>query len=95
MPKDVKGKTIVACSCGYKQQGSTEISVTEKVKIKEQVEMVVEGDDESRLPVLDAECGKCGHGKAYFWTKQTRAADEPETKFLKCVKCKHTWRDYN
>ena len=37
---------------------------------------------------------ECGLGKARFWLVQTRASDEPETKFFKCEKCKHTWRDY-
>ncbi|MBI2108536.1 transcription factor S, partial [Candidatus Woesearchaeota archaeon] len=32
---------------------------------------------------------------AYFWLVQTRAGDEPETKFLRCEKCSHTWRDYD
>jgi DNA-directed RNA polymerase subunit M len=31
---------------------------------------------------------------AYFWTQQTRGADEPETRFFKCTKCSHTWREY-
>ncbi|MEK6946569.1 MAG: transcription factor S, partial [Nanoarchaeota archaeon] len=35
------------------------------------------------------------HKTAYFWLVQTRAGDEPETKFLKCEKCGHTWRDYD
>lgn len=47
------------------------------------------------MPVTDAECPKCHNKKAYYWTAQTRAADEPETKFLKCQKCGHTWRDYS
>ncbi|MEK6933005.1 MAG: transcription factor S, partial [Nanoarchaeota archaeon] len=27
-------------------------------------------------------------------TSQTRAADEAETRFFKCTKCKHTIREY-
>ena len=45
--------------------------------------------------IFVAECPKCGHRTAYFWLVQTRAGDEPETKFLRCEKCGHTWRDYN
>ena len=56
--------------------------------------LVLEEDTESH-PLSDAECPKCGHNKAYFWLQQTRAGDEPETKFMKCEKCKHTWRDYS
>ncbi|MBD3310349.1 transcription factor S, partial [Candidatus Woesearchaeota archaeon] len=46
-------------------------------------------------PVTKAECPKCHNKEAYYWEVQTRAADEPPTKFLKCTKCKHIWRDYS
>ncbi|MEM1938535.1 MAG: transcription factor S [Acidilobaceae archaeon] len=39
-------------------------------------------------------CPKCGHDKAYFWMMQTRAADEPPTRFYRCIRCNHTWREY-
>lgn len=85
--KKTKDKIICVCSCGFKKE--TLLNPNSEV-----VEGVV---DESRemLPMTDAECPKCKHPKAYFWTMQTRAGDEAETKFLKCEKCKHTWRDYD
>ena len=43
-------------------------------------------------PKVDIECPKCSNMKAYFWTLQTRAADEAETRFYKCTKCSHRWR---
>lgn len=85
-----KGKKVFGCSCGYTQkEGSTAIS--EKVKQQKNIEIVEEMETK---PVVDAACDKCDHNKAYFWSMQTRAADEPETRFFKCVKCKHTWREY-
>lgn len=39
-------------------------------------------------------CPKCGHEEAFFWMMQTRAADEPPTRFYKCTKCGYTWREY-
>ena len=65
----------------------------EKTKQKEIVAVV--DKEVNTMPLIDAECSKCGHSKAFFWTLQTRAADEPETKFMRCEKCKHTWRDYD
>ena len=62
---------------------------------EERIPGVVYEDDIQILPETDAECPRCHHKKAYFWEVQTRAADEPATKFLKCTKCKHTWRDYS
>jgi DNA-directed RNA polymerase, subunit M/Transcription elongation factor TFIIS len=56
----------------------------------------VVGDvDTSKLPVSkEVTCPKCGNHEAYYWMIQTRAADEPPTRFYKCVKCGHTWREY-
>ena len=55
---------------------------------------MVEEDAHGTMPLTDEECPKCKHGKAYYWLVQTRAGDEPETRFFRCEKCKHTWRDY-
>lgn len=88
------GKSIVQyCSCGYKSKDVQKSKLSEKVDKNNEV-AVVEEDFETD-PITEAECKKCGHRKAYFWTVQTRASDEPETKFLKCEKCKHIWRDYS
>ena len=81
------------CSCGYiekdKQKGEIKETITEENKVE-----VIDREEEAD-PLTDAECPKCKHDKAYYWTVQTRASDEPETKFLKCEKCKNIWRDYN
>ena len=29
------------------------------------------------------------------WLQQTRSADEAPTRFFQCLKCKHTWREYD
>jgi len=55
---------------------------------------IVDGNQKEDLPIVNEDCPECGHDKAYFWTKQTRASDEPETKFYRCVKCRKTWREY-
>ena len=83
----------MGCSCGFiLKQGNVELK--ERVKVKNDSIDIVDSNDEMS-PQTEAECSKCGFGKAYFWLVQTRAGDEPETKFLKCVKCSHTWRDYS
>ena len=95
-PKSLKSGTALACSCGYTEK-NTEMEVKESVKRGHDVELsVIEKEaEEKRLPITEAECPKCGHRKAYYWLQQTRAGDEPETKFCKCEKCKHTWREYD
>lgn len=97
IPKKVNNKKVVACSCGYKSKKADDIKIQETSSKKETDEKkfdVVEHEKEA-YPLTEEECEKCGHRKAYFWTVQTRAGDEAETKFFKCEKCKHVWRDYN
>ena len=94
IPKKEGKKTITKCSCGYKSKDDVNTTIKEEVKKDERSNKAVEEDFES-LPLTEAECPKCKHKKAYFWEVQTRAADEAPTKFLKCEKCKHIWRDYN
>jgi len=91
-PKQEKGKKFLACGCGYTNR-KEKASISERVVGKEDIPVVSEED--RKLPVTEAECPRCGHDKAGYWTQQTRAGDEAETKFLKCLKCGHTWRDAN
>ena len=92
-PKKVKGKVIFVCSCGYTDEKVDNLTIKEEISEKKGVE-VVEKDIETR-PTLDAECPRCKNSKAYYHLVQTRAADEPETKFLQCTKCGKRWRDYS
>ncbi len=92
-PKKEDDKVILHCSCGYTSDGSGAGSLKEKVKETAEIE-VVEQDFET-LPIAKEECPKCGNIGAYYWLVQTRSADEAMTKFLRCTKCKKTWRDYD
>ena len=94
LPKKEGSKKVVVCSCGYKSDNIEQTKITETVIKKGKEVEVVEKEIEI-LPKTDAKCDKCGHKTAFFWTLQTRAGDEPETKFMRCEKCRHTWRDYD
>lgn len=94
IPKKDGSKKILACSCGYSTQEVESAKIKEEVE-KQEAEMDVVDKDHENLPILEATCDKCGNDKAYYWLAQTRAGDEPETKFLRCTKCRHTWRDYS
>lgn len=88
-PKEDKGKRFLACQCGYTDK-KTKGEIKEKSAPKEK--LVIVDENETSNAIVDEKCPKCGHEKAEFWSIQTRASDEPETNFYKCVKCKHTWR---
>jgi len=94
-PKHEGSKRIMYCSCGYKSKDSVNIEIRERPKEKTKKMEVVDRSELEILPKIKMTCPKCSHKIAYFWLVQTRAGDEPETKFLKCEKCKHIWRDYD
>lgn len=85
-----KGKELV-CGCGYRHSAQGSV-MTEKAAKKEEIAVVKE--EKSVNVIVDAECPKCHHKKAEYWEVQTRSIDEPPTRFHKCVKCSHTWREY-
>lgn len=82
-----------SCKCGYTSKSSN-VELKEEVKVKTDKVDIIDGQEDAMLPETETECPKCKHTKAVFWMVQTRAGDEPETKFLKCKKCGYTWRDY-
>ena len=95
MPKKEDSKKVLVCSCGYKSSDPSLAVIRETMKSKaKHVEVVSEKNDYEHLPKINAECPKCKHKKAYYWLVQTRAGDEPETRFNRCEKCGHVWRDY-
>jgi len=94
LPKREGSKKVLVCSCGYKGSNIEKTKLTEKVTKKEKEVEVIEKEI-NVLPKTKVRCEKCEHDTAFYWTVQTRAGDEPETKFMRCAKCKYTWRDYD
>ncbi|EEZ99110.1 DNA-directed RNA polymerase I subunit RPA12 [Tribolium castaneum] len=45
-------------------------------------------EEEDDGPVVDRKCAKCGHDKMTYATVQLRSADEGQTVFYTCTKCK-------
>ena len=83
----------MGCSCGYSAgEGAGELHLSGHASHTHDVHVVQ--DDGPSLPIVDAKCKKCGNEKSYHWEQQTRAADEPATRFYRCTACKHTWREY-
>ncbi|MBT3406634.1 transcription factor S [Candidatus Woesearchaeota archaeon] len=91
-PREVDGKRVMGCDCGHVHGGSA--VVREEIKKDERKIEVADADVET-LPLVEEKCPECDHDHAYFWEIQTRAGDEAATKFYKCEKCKHVWRDYS
>jgi DNA-directed RNA polymerase subunit M len=90
-----KTKNLGCPRCGYSSshKASDSLKISEKIDERKEV-AVVSNKDIQVNPIVEQKCEKCGHNRCYFWTLQTRSSDESETKFFKCVKCGHTWREY-
>lgn len=92
-PKEKGGKKILFCSCGFSKAQDEDITTefkeqghqTKRIEVLENIET---------NPKVKITCEKCGNKVAYYWTQQTRGADEPETRFFKCTACSSTWREY-
>ena len=94
VPKKNNRKILGCHSCSYSEKTKEKTTIKEEVKTKAKKVEVIDKEIEI-LPLTDTSCPKCHNKKAYFWEVQTRASDEPVTKFLRCQKCNHTWRDYS
>jgi transcription factor S len=86
-------KKAVCAKCSYRPKGKFKIQASEKIKKADKI-AVIEEKKLNTFPIVEIKCQNCKNKEAYFWTLQTRAADESETKFYKCTKCEHTWRVY-
>jgi DNA-directed RNA polymerase subunit M len=87
-----KRKNYGCARCEYSTKDKLKIKTSEKIEEKNKVAVIKK--EMNTLPIVVEKCKACGNDKAYFWTIQTRAGDEAETKFFKCTKCDHTWREY-
>jgi DNA-directed RNA polymerase subunit M len=88
-----KRKNFGCAKCSYTTKGKIKIESTENSKEIKQVAVVKEKET-NVMPTVPETCPKCGNKEAYFWTSQTRSADEAETKFFKCTKCNNIRREY-
>jgi DNA-directed RNA polymerase subunit M len=89
-----KRKNFGCMNCSYVSKGKVKIESSEQMKELKKT-AVLQEKDSNTMPVTSAVCPKCGNKEAFFWTSQTRSGDEAETRFFRCTKCKHTWREYH
>jgi DNA-directed RNA polymerase subunit M len=96
LPQKIEGRMILACSkCGHTAKAAEpeEYKLVKEFKRREEELRIIEGAPQT-LPTVRTRCPKCGHDKAHWWLRQTRGVDEPSTRFFRCTKCGHTWREY-
>lgn len=98
VPEKRNGRKLLVCrSCGYTVEASNPSSA---YRVKERIDrhpldkVTVVDVDVTTLPVVPFRCENCGNDKAYVYEVQTRAGDEPATRFYICTKCRKVYREY-
>ena len=101
MPKkDSSGTKLVCRKCGYTEEDRSKPEayvLQERIRHTPRDKITVVEDnskDLASMPTAKVDCPKCHNNLAAYWQVQTRAADEGSTIFFRCLKCKHTWREY-
>ncbi len=88
-----KGK--IKCRCGY-EKSLSKSDLNNQYKFKgeknKDIDIIVSDNLDKALPTTRITCYKCGGTKGYWWSVQTRSADESTTNFIRCAKCGNTWR---
>jgi DNA-directed RNA polymerase subunit M len=85
-----KGDELICKKCSHSQKKEDKKVVSKR---RESDAIVIE-EEISLLPKISIICPKCGNNEAYWILRQTRAADEPETRIYICTKCNNRWREY-
>ena len=94
VPKAGSKSKSYACDCGYRTKQVPSTVLKEKITLEKKDQIEVIDKNLETLPKTEEECPKCKNNGAYYWSVQTRAGDEAETRFFECTKCKHRWRAY-
>jgi DNA-directed RNA polymerase subunit M len=101
MPTKNGSGIVLSCrKCGYSKEDNIAQEtylLQENIKHtpRDRIILIESGAKTTKtMPTTRVDCPKCHHNLAEYWQVQTRAADEGSTIFLRCLKCKHTWREY-
>jgi len=93
VPQEKSGKRMFYCrKC--KRYKDSSVKINQKINNEEE-RIVLVREKKINLPKIEKNCSKCQNKKAYFWIEQTRSSDEAPTRFHKCTKCGHVWREYH
>ncbi len=93
--KKSKNKVYLVCKkCGFKLAKYKPLEISETLNKKPLDDVIIIEKNEEALPKTKAVCPKCNNKEAHWWLQQTRSIDEAPTLFLRCTKCKYSWREY-
>jgi len=87
-----RGNTIICRACQYAAPVDTFLGKETKYTVffnKRETSKKKKETEEEEGPTIDRKCPKCGHGKMSYAALQLRSADEGQTVFFTCLKCKY------
>lgn len=98
------GESQMKCrSCGEvheEVEGDYKVTEEKEEDPMDRLNVSSEEDQENTLPEMQKECPNCSdnpedektHG---WWMEQTRASDEPPTRYYKCIECGNVHKEYD
>lgn len=90
----IDGKKLFCKKCEYTAKLDETIAIA--FPQNKQKEIAVFDANESEFPTTKVVCPHCDKEVDAYWAlQQTRAADEPPTRFYRCKTCGYTWREYS
>lgn len=97
-PLKENGSVVFICGNGCsieKVQKMDSLKLSQKIEHEPLDNVQIIESKRANLPIMEYPCQKCNNNKVFWWTRQTRSSDEPETRFYKCTECGYTWREYS
>jgi len=86
---------LICPRCGFERPIDGSEQAKGETTLEDDLREVPVFEDLDTMPIDETViCSKCGNIGAYWHLRQTRSADEATTRFYRCTKCKHTWREY-
>ena len=97
-PEKTNGSVVFVCGNGCRIEKADNCApekLSQKIEHDPLDNVQVIESKSVNLPIMEYPCPKCKNNKVFWWTRQTRSSDEPETRFYKCTDCSHIWREYS
>ncbi len=98
------GETVMKCrSCGNIQDvegGDYTVTEEKEEDPMDRLNVSSEDDKSTTRPTTKRECPNCSESsddekEHEWWMEQTRASDEPPTRFYECTECGNVHKEYD
>ncbi|XP_074655005.1 DNA-directed RNA polymerase I subunit RPA12-like [Tubulanus polymorphus] len=96
LPSDAASVTCNVCSFKIDVSAFDGLEIHSKVVFNApKAKLATEWEEQYSGPLIDRKCAKCNHDGMIYSTRQTRSADEGQTVFYTCPKCRFQEQEYS